>query len=90
MSQRLVRFVFCTLLGLTGVLDALLAALNQLVDGLTGLERILTTPIPFSYAPSLSSFSPSGLIRILRYSIHLWVVTIIYCLALVVIDITLL
>ncbi|KIY53139.1 UPF0187-domain-containing protein, partial [Fistulina hepatica ATCC 64428] len=44
--------------------NALLAALNQLVDALTGLERILTTPIPFSY------------------SIHLWVVTIIYCLAL--------
>jgi predicted membrane chloride channel (bestrophin family) len=42
----------------------LLASLNQLVDALTGLERILTTPIPFSY------------------SIHLWVVTIIYCLAL--------
>ena len=28
--------------------DTLLAALNQLVDALTGLERILTTPIPFS------------------------------------------
>ena len=28
----------------------LLNALNQLVDALTGLERILTTPIPFSYA----------------------------------------
>ncbi|TBU31498.1 Bestrophin, RFP-TM, chloride channel-domain-containing protein [Dichomitus squalens] len=27
----------------------LLNALNQLVDALTGLERILTTPIPFSY-----------------------------------------
>jgi len=45
-------------------INTLLAALNQLVDGLTGLERILTTPIPFSY------------------SVHLWVVTIIYCLAL--------
>ncbi|KAJ7250712.1 Bestrophin, RFP-TM, chloride channel-domain-containing protein [Mycena rebaudengoi] len=43
---------------------SLLATLTQLVDGLTGLERILTTPIPFSY------------------SIHLWLVTIIYCLAL--------
>jgi len=42
----------------------LLGTLGQLVDALTGLERILTTPIPFSY------------------SIHLWVVTIIYCLAL--------
>ncbi|EMD36566.1 hypothetical protein CERSUDRAFT_95853 [Gelatoporia subvermispora B] len=28
---------------------ALLNALGQLVDALTGLERILTTPIPFSY-----------------------------------------
>lgn len=41
----------------------LIMSLNQLVDSLTGLERILTTPIPFSYA------------------IHLWVVTILYCLA---------
>ncbi|KAK0450293.1 Bestrophin, RFP-TM, chloride channel-domain-containing protein [Desarmillaria tabescens] len=44
--------------------NTLLAALNQLVDSLTGLERILTTPIPFSY------------------SIHLWVVTILYNLCL--------
>ncbi|KZP32154.1 UPF0187-domain-containing protein [Athelia psychrophila] len=44
--------------------SAMLAALDQLVDALTGLERILTTPIPFSY------------------SVHLWVVTTIYCLAL--------
>ena len=43
---------------------ALLNALLSLTDSLTGLERILTTPIPFSY------------------SIHLWVVTVIYCLAL--------
>jgi len=28
--------------------DALLATVQQLVDSLTGLERILTTPIPFS------------------------------------------
>ncbi|KAI5824652.1 UPF0187-domain-containing protein [Schizophyllum commune Tattone D] len=45
-------------------INTMIAALNQLVDSLTGLERILTTPIPFSY------------------SIHLWVVLIIYCLAL--------
>ncbi|KAF8908125.1 Bestrophin, RFP-TM, chloride channel-domain-containing protein [Gymnopilus junonius] len=44
--------------------NTLIAALNQLVDSLTGLERILTTPIPFSYL------------------IHLWVVTILYYLAL--------
>lgn len=31
----------------------LLAAVNQLVDALTGLERILTTPIPFSYSVHL-------------------------------------
>ncbi|KIM90417.1 hypothetical protein PILCRDRAFT_766254 [Piloderma croceum F 1598] len=30
--------------------NTLLAALNQLVDALTGLERILTMPIPFSYS----------------------------------------
>ncbi|KIJ64004.1 hypothetical protein HYDPIDRAFT_175742 [Hydnomerulius pinastri MD-312] len=45
-------------------ISLLFATLNQLVDALTGLERILTTPIPFSY------------------SIHLWLVTVIYCLAL--------
>ncbi|KAF7976149.1 hypothetical protein HWV62_7459 [Athelia sp. TMB] len=44
--------------------NGLIAALNQLVEALTGLERILTTPIPFSF------------------SIHLWTVTMIYCLAL--------
>ncbi|KAI0031895.1 Bestrophin, RFP-TM, chloride channel-domain-containing protein, partial [Vararia minispora EC-137] len=42
----------------------LLQTLTQLVDALTGLERILTTPIPFSY------------------SVHLWSVTLVYCLAL--------
>lgn len=41
-----------------------MTTLTQLVDALTGLERILTTPIPFSY------------------SVHLWVVTTIYCLVL--------
>ncbi|KAF7299198.1 hypothetical protein MIND_00868500 [Mycena indigotica] len=44
--------------------NTLLAALNQLVDALTGLERILTTPVPYSY------------------SIHLWLVATLYCLAL--------
>ncbi|KAH9849426.1 UPF0187-domain-containing protein [Lenzites betulinus] len=42
----------------------LLNSLNQLVDALTGLERILTTPIPFSYR------------------VHLWSVTVLYCLLL--------
>ncbi|KAH8109472.1 UPF0187-domain-containing protein [Phellopilus nigrolimitatus] len=45
--------------------NLLIATVNQLTDALTGLERILTTPIPFSY------------------SIHLWLVAIIYVLALV-------
>lgn len=45
-------------------LASLLNALLSLTDSLTGLERILTTPIPFSY------------------SIHLWVVTVMYCLVL--------
>jgi len=31
----------------------LIMALNQLVDALTGLERILTTPIPYSYSVHL-------------------------------------
>ena len=31
-------------------LNILLGALNQLTESLTGLERILTTPIPFSYS----------------------------------------
>ncbi|KAL5521112.1 hypothetical protein ACEPAG_9034 [Sanghuangporus baumii] len=44
--------------------NLLILSVNQLTDALTGLERILTTPIPFSY------------------SIHLWLVTIIYNLAL--------
>ncbi|EJD07947.1 UPF0187-domain-containing protein [Fomitiporia mediterranea MF3/22] len=44
--------------------NLLIGSVNQLTDALTGLERILTTPIPFSY------------------SIHLWLVVIIYNLAL--------
>ncbi|KAJ7062112.1 Bestrophin, RFP-TM, chloride channel-domain-containing protein [Mycena amicta] len=44
--------------------NTLLASLNQLVDALTGLERISTTPVPYSY------------------SVHLWVVVTLYCLAL--------
>ncbi|KAG8981412.1 hypothetical protein FRB93_008695 [Tulasnella sp. JGI-2019a] len=33
--------------------NTLLAGLNQLADSLTGLERILTTPVPFSYSAHL-------------------------------------
>ncbi|KAG1835830.1 Bestrophin, RFP-TM, chloride channel-domain-containing protein [Suillus subalutaceus] len=54
---------FCRLLTIEPA-AVLLATITQLVDALTGLERILTTPIPFSY------------------SIHLWLVTVVYCLAL--------
>nr|GAT58757.1 predicted protein [Mycena chlorophos] len=31
-------------------INSLIACLNQLVDALTGLERILTTPVPYSYS----------------------------------------
>ncbi|KAK2462823.1 hypothetical protein APHAL10511_005214 [Amanita phalloides] len=41
--------------------NTLFQSLNDLVGSLTGLERVLTTPIPFSY------------------SVHLWVVTALYC-----------
>lgn len=40
-----------------------MGTLNQLVDGLTGLERILTTPIPFSYVHDLLEVSTACLIR---------------------------
>lgn len=35
------------------IIDTLLAGVNTLIDSLTGLERILTTPVPFSYAVHL-------------------------------------
>ncbi|EGO19799.1 hypothetical protein SERLADRAFT_453125 [Serpula lacrymans var. lacrymans S7.9] len=64
-------------------ISLLLATLGQLVDALTGLERILTTPIPFSSVTCLSvGFSQLKLAHLLRYSIHLWLVTSIYCVAL--------
>ena len=56
-------------------------SINQLVDSLTGLERILTTPIPFSYV--LRFDSQLNLNKEPRYAIHLWVVTILYLLAMV-------
>jgi len=37
--------------------NGLITSLNQLVDSLTGLERILTTPIPFSYSVHLWTVS---------------------------------
>ncbi|KAF8880641.1 UPF0187-domain-containing protein [Infundibulicybe gibba] len=37
-------------IGDVSTVSALINSLGQLVDGLTGLERILTTPIPFSYS----------------------------------------
>ena len=66
MCRLLVCYLFaCVVYQFTHYLDTLLSSLNMLVDSLTGLERILTTPIPFSY------------------SVHLWVVTLIYCFCLV-------
>ena len=63
----------------------LLNALNQLVDALTGLERILTTPIPFSYV-LLGSCAHAGRsisLSIHRYRVHLWSVAVLYNLLLV-------
>jgi len=60
----------------------LLNALNQLVDALTGLERILTTPIPYSCVPRYVQICRI-LTGTLRYSIHLWAVTLLYCFFLV-------
>ena len=60
----------------------LLNALNQLVDALTGLERILTTPIPFSYVlPSIHQALSHSSAR--RYRVHLWSVAVLYNLLLV-------
>ncbi len=60
----------------------LILALNQLVDALTGLERILTTPIPYS-SVLLCSQNRQYSLLLLRYSIHLWTVTVVYCFFLV-------
>ncbi|KAG8723711.1 hypothetical protein FRC09_002049, partial [Ceratobasidium sp. 395] len=55
-------------------INTLLLGLNQLVDSLSGLERILTTPIPFSYGVHLWTvcllyvfFLPFQLWKTLRY-----------------------
>jgi predicted membrane chloride channel (bestrophin family) len=65
------------------LLEALLyATLNQLVDALTGLERILTTPIPFSCVIIISLLVLISC-SLLSSSLHLWVVTMAYCAALV-------
>ncbi|KAG1807699.1 Bestrophin, RFP-TM, chloride channel-domain-containing protein [Suillus variegatus] len=52
-------------------IGVLCATLNQLVDALTGLERILATPIPFSCV-----------IARRLYSSHLWTITMLYIAAL--------
>jgi putative membrane protein len=44
----------------------LLATITQLVDALTGLERILTTPIPFSYSIHLWSVTLVYLLVLVR------------------------
>lgn len=53
------------------------------MNSLTNLERVLTTPIPFSYVPNLFFQIDISLIEILSYAFHLWSVTTLYCLALV-------
>ncbi|KAE9390567.1 UPF0187-domain-containing protein [Gymnopus androsaceus JB14] len=49
--------------------NTMLAALNQLVDALTGLERILTTPIPFSYQFHLWAVA---IIYVLALPLQIW------------------
>lgn len=86
MCRRPVRFRRSTVYVIADpVQDLLIASLNGLVDALTRLERILTTPIPFSWILlSLSVVRPHSLTSgPFRYSIHLWVVTTICCLTLV-------
>ena len=62
--------------------NTLLNALNGLVDSLTGLERVLTTPIPrVSRNDAIEHFIGANS-RWQSYSIHLWTVTLIYCWAL--------
>jgi putative membrane protein len=55
-----------------------MATVGLLVDALTGLERILTTPIPFSYV-NLRSQTALYADGLTRYSVHLWTVTLVYC-----------
>jgi hypothetical protein len=62
---------------------ALYNALNLLVDALTGLERILTTPIPFSWVQAVDCVAVDIADAVVSYSVHLWVVTIIYVFLLV-------
>ena len=62
--------------------DVLVGYLNQLVESLTGLERILTTPIPFSFVQGII-YCREFTKYCCRYSIHLWVVTHLFCLFLV-------
>ena len=57
--------------------------MNLLNDSLAGLERILTTPVPFSYVLLEYSSRRGESHQHFRYSIHLWAVTFIYCLSLV-------
>jgi ion channel-forming bestrophin family protein len=47
MSDHISKGMICGML--TTDQDLLILTVNQLTDALTGLERILTTPIPFSY-----------------------------------------
>ncbi|KZV80111.1 UPF0187-domain-containing protein, partial [Exidia glandulosa HHB12029] len=49
--------------------NLLLNSLNMLVDSLTGLERILTTPIPFSYSVHLTTITT---IYVLALPFQIW------------------
>lgn len=63
--------------------DALLTQLNTLVNCLTGLERILTTPIPSSYVLFYLALALETQTFLPRYRIHIWVILCLYLLALV-------
>jgi predicted membrane chloride channel (bestrophin family) len=56
----------------------LYATLNQLVDALTELERVITTPIPFSCVIP-DPFCLLVPYTSLSYTSHLWLVTTVYC-----------
>lgn len=59
-SHRCAHYEYVSCLTLKEITNSLyhpanlIVALNQLVDALTGLERILTTPIPYSSVPLCS------------------------------------
>lgn len=76
------RTLFLWLIGTDAFQGNLLNALNHLEDSLTALERILSTPIPFSFVRIISPGRPTNAVCY-RYSIHLWTVAGLYCLLIV-------